>query len=230
MDLSVIIPTKNEAGNIGELIGRARRVIDRLGIQVEILTIDGNSTDATCEEAEAAGAVAVRDGGDCYGDALRTGFSRAGGRYVLTMDSDLSHEPEFLARMWALRDQADVIVASRYVPGGATDTALFRAVLSRILNLVFISILQVPVKDISSGFRLYRKEVLERLPLVARDFDVLEEILIRLHLAGRRIREVPFHYRSRKSGKSNAKLIRFGIAYLKTLWKMVRLRWGKQVR
>jgi len=54
---------------------------------------------------------------------------------------------------------------------------------------------------------------------------VLEEILIRLHVAGRRIREVPFHYRARKTGKSNAKLIRFGIAYSKTLWKMIGLRW-----
>jgi dolichol-phosphate mannosyltransferase len=226
-DLSVIIPTKNEAGNIGELIARARRVIDKLGIRAEIVTVDGNSADATCEEAEAAGAVAIRDGGNCYGDALRTGFARAGGAYVLTMDSDLSHEPEFLEQMWSLREEADIIIASRYVPGGTAEMSVFRGVLSRVLNLVFIGILRVPVKDISSGYRLYRKQVLEELPIAARDFDVLEEILIRLHVAGRRIREVPFHYRPRKEGKSNAKLARFAVAYLKTLGKMIWLRWAK---
>ena len=224
MELTVVVPTRNEAGNIGELITRARRMIDQIGIEAEILVIDGNSIDGTCEEAEAAGATAIRNGGNSYGDALRTGFARARGAFVLTMDSDLSHEPEFLESMWAIREQADVIIASRYVPGGQAEMSLFRWMLSRILNVTFTSILRIPVRDISSGFRLYRKPVLDGLTLQARDFDVLEEILIRLHVQGCTIREVPFHYRPRKEGKSNAKLIRFGIAYMETLCQMIRLR------
>ena len=223
--LSMVIPTRNEAGNIGELIGRARALLDRFDLSYEILTIDGDSTDGTCEEAEAAGATAVRGGGSCYGDALREGFHRAAGDYVLTMDSDLSHEPEFIETLWEARERAAVLVASRYVPGGAADMPWSRYLLSRILNVVFTTILQVPVKDISSGFRLYQRSALQAIEFTARDFDVLEEILIKMHVRGDRILEVPFHYRPRKEGKSNAKLIRFGIAYLKTLARMCRLRW-----
>jgi dolichol-phosphate mannosyltransferase len=226
MDLSLVIPTKNEAGNIGELIGRARALFERMGVEAEIVTVDGHSADGTCEEAEGAGARVHRDGGASYGEALRTGFADARGDYIITMDSDLSHAPEFIADLWARRDEADIVIASRYVPGGQAEMALTRAILSRILNVTFITILQVPVLDISSGFRLYRREALGRIAFTARDFDVLEEILIRLFVTGHTIREVPFHYRPRKEGKSNAKLIRFGIAYLKTLTKMIRLRWG----
>jgi len=226
-DISLIIPTLNEAGNIGELIERARSVIEGLGVEYEILVMDGGSTDGTCEEAEQAGARAVREGGETYGTALRTGFSQARGEFVITMDSDLSHEPEFIRALWDRRDQAEVVIASRYVPGGQAEMSALRWALSRILNVVFTSLLRLPIRDISSGFRLYRGEGVRSIEIEARDFDVLEEILIKLHLGGNRMIEAPFHYRPRRHGKSHAKLIRFGLAYLRTLWRMLRLRRGK---
>jgi hypothetical protein len=80
------------------------------------------------------------------------------------------------------------------------------------------------VRDLSSGFRLYDAAVLRRVPLESRDFDVLEEILVRGHNQGWRIVEVPFHYMPREAGTSHVRLIEFGWAYLKTLIKMRRLR------
>lgn len=227
MDVSLVIPTLNEAGNIGEVVQRARRVFGELGVEHEILIVDGGSTDATCPEAEAAGARVLREDGLSYGRALRDGFAAARGSVILTMDSDLSHEPEFIETMWRNRDSADIIIASRYVLGGKADMSQFRYVLSRILNTVFTTILRVPVKDISSGFRLYRRSALQSIEITARDFDVLEEILIKLYVRGHRVREVPFHYKPRKAGKSHAKLFRFAIAYLRTLWKMGRIRYGQ---
>jgi dolichol-phosphate mannosyltransferase len=100
----------------------------------------------------------------------------------------------------------------------------FRRVLSLILNKTYGRVLSLPLRDLSSGFRMYRSSSLGTLDLQARDFDVLEEILVKIYVSGGRIKEVPFHYRARNSGKSHAKLVRFGWAFSKTLLRMWRLR------
>lgn len=226
-DLSILIPALNEAGNIGELVERCRRELDAIGASYEIVVIDGGSKDGTVAEAREAGAQAHLQEGRGYGGALRTGFKRAAGRYFITMDSDLSHEPEFIRELWANRDRAEVVIASRYVEGGEADMSVFRAVLSRILNVVFTTALRIPVRDISSGFRLYHAQALREIEFRAADFDVLEEILIHIYNRGGRLAEVPFHYRPRKVGKSHASLFKFGLAYAKTFGAMWRLRRGR---
>lgn len=229
-ELSILIPAWNEEGNIGPLLKRCHATLKAMGISYEILVIDGGSVDNTVAEAEAEGAVARKQEGRGYGGALRTGFGMARGRYVQTMDSDLSHEPEVIEQLYAARERADVIIASRYVKGGAADMPLYRAILSRILNVVFTTVLQIPVKDISSGFRLYRGDVVRSLEFYAADFDVLEEILILIIVQGGTVAEVPFHYRPRVEGKSHARLFHFALAYLKTLHAMWRLRRGHDHR
>ena len=104
---------------------------------------------------------------------------------------------------------------------------LGRRVLSKILNRTYSGLLNLKLRDVSSGFRMYNREVLSGLTLHARDFDVLEEILVKIHIRGGRIKEVPFYYQARNSGQSHAKLIKFGWAFSKTLWRMGRLRYGK---
>ena len=99
-----------------------------------------------------------------------------------------------------------------------------RRMLSAILNKTYARVLDLPLADLSSGYRMYQRELLTKLELEARDFDVLEEILVKVHLLGGRIKEVPFHYQARNSGKSHAKLLKFGWAYLRTLARMRRLR------
>lgn len=223
-ELTILIPALNEAGNIGELVARCRSVIAGIGVPAEIMIVDGGSTDRTVEEAREAGADVIRQEGRGYGGALRTGFRAARGRFIQTMDSDLSHEPEVIAQLWAARDRADVVIASRYVPGGAADMSAFRAILSRILNVTFTAVLHIPVRDISSGFRLYHRAALDRIEFRAQDFDVLEEILILIFNAGGTIAEVAFHYRPRREGKSHANLFKFGLAYCRTLYSMWHLR------
>src|SRR5205814_8482506 len=117
-----------------------------------------------------------------------------------------------------------VLVASRYVAGGRADMGWFRRLLSQILNRAYRRTLSLPLRDLSSGFRMYRRDVVTGLTLEARDFDVLEEILIRVHAEGWRIIEVPFAYMARGSGRSHARLVKFGWAFLKTLVRMWRLR------
>lgn len=224
LDLSIIIPALNEAGNIGPLVTRCLATIDRLGVSAEILVVDGGSGDTTVAEASSAGARVIPQQGRGYGGALRTGFAAARGEHIQTMDSDLSHEPEVIVSLWEARNRADLVIASRYVPGGGGEMPVLRAILSRILNVVFTRAFRLPINDISSGFRLYRRAALEKITFHASDFDVLEEILILIANQGGTLTEVPFQYRPRQAGKSHAKLFKFGLAYSRTFYKMWKLR------
>jgi dolichol-phosphate mannosyltransferase len=224
LDLSVVIPALNERENLERLIPAIQEVARGLGIRAEIIVVDGPSRDGTSEAAAQLGAVVRRQSERGYGGALLEGFATAGAPYILTMDADLSHPAVFIRDLWASRDRAEMLIASRYVPGGGATVGGFRKILSIILNAVYRVVLSIPVRDLSSGFRLYRKDAVGRLALESRDFDVLEEILVLGYNRGWRIHEVPFRYMPRESGSSHVRLLHFGWAYLKTLLKMRRLR------
>lgn len=224
VELSIVIPAWNEGENVKVLLERLRPVAARIDTLHEVAIVVPSENDTTCAPARAAGAKIVVQTEPGYGGALRAGFARTRGRSVLTMDADCSHDPHFLLPMWAARDRAQVVIASRYVMHGHAEVELSRAILSRILNGFFRTLLSLPLRDISSGFRLYDRRVLDEVRSTGRDFDVLEELVIRAWLAGFAIEEVPFHYRPRLTGRSHAKLIKFGIAFLKTAWRMWKLR------
>lgn len=229
-DLAVLIPAWNERSNLELLIPALQDVIRKLAINTEILVVDGGSHDGTCEVSESLGARALRQKERGYGGALLTGFAATEAPFILTMDADLSHPPVFVEELWKQRETAEVLIASRYVPGGKAEMSRSRRVLSGILNHTYGLLLALPVKDLSSGFRMYRRQVLTELHPVARDFDFLEEILICVYNNGGRVKEVPFHYMPRGTGRSHAKLLQFGWAYLKTLWRMLKLRGSAKLR
>ena len=222
--LAVVIPALNERENLELLLPALKEVLTGLDLRAEVVVVDGGSHDGTREAAERRGARVVLQQERGYGGALRDGFAATTAPYIVTMDADLSHRPVFLEQFWKRRNEAEVLVASRYVAGGKADMGRFRLLLSHILNRTYRRALSLPLRDLSSGFRMYRRDVLAGLTLTARDFDVLEEILIRVHAEGWRIQEVPFHYMARGSGRSHARLIKFGWALLKTLARMWRLR------
>ncbi len=224
---SVVLPTCDEALNIGPLIARLREVLREFGdAPFEIIVVDAGSTDDTMARAREAGATTAfvqKERG--YGMALKEGFAAAQGRYVITMDADLSHDPALLPAMVARMERADVVIASRYVPGGGSEGPAFRRLLSVILNRVYSLALRLPARDVSSGYRIYRREVLGKIPIVCRHFDVLEEILVHACRNGARIAEVPLRYRRRAHGVSHARLLPFAVSYASTLVRMFRLRY-----
>jgi glycosyltransferase involved in cell wall biosynthesis len=226
LDLSIIIPALNEADNIRALLPEIDAAARDLRLQYEIVIVDGGSRDETVLAALQSSSMAkvITQQNPGYGGAIKEGFAAAKGNFILTMDADLSHDPAFLLPFWSARHQAEVVVGSRYVRGGSAEMPLLRKIFSRILNVFFRRGLSLPWKDISSGFRLYQSSAVKGLKLSSIDFDVLEEILIRLYAAGYRIVEVPIRYKPRTSGSSHVKLIRFGWAYLRTFWRMRRLR------
>lgn len=226
-NLTIIIPALNEQENLRLLLPQIHDVLNDLAIPFEVIVVDGGSHDETQHVAAAAGARIVEQTERGYGGALIAGFAAAKSPYVATMDADLSHPPVFLKDFWEQRHEADLLVASRYMKGGRADMGASRRVLSYILNRTYARVLRLNLRDVSSGFRMYQRSALENLNLRARDFDALEEILVKVYVNGGRVKEVPFHYRVRNSGESHAKLVRFGWAFSKTLLRMWRLRNAK---
>ena len=223
-DIALVIPVLNERENLKPLIASLREVTQALNLDAEIIIADGGSKDGSQEIARKLGARVVTQSERGYGGALLAGFAATAAPYIVTMDADLSHPPIFIKDLWQHREQAELVIASRFIEGGKADMSAFRHVLSLILNETYRRALRLSTADLSSGYRMYHRDVLRKLTLRARDFDVQEEILVKIQLLGGRIKEVPFHYQPRNSGKSHAKVLKFGWSYLITLVRMLRLQ------
>ncbi len=223
MQLSIVLPAWNEAPNLELLLPRLKNYLEKDNISYEIIVVDGGSTDQSRQVATTNGAHFVKQTERGYGGALMTGFAMAKGDYVATLDADGSHPPETLLEMWHARSTADIFIGSRYILGGASDADWFRQFLSWILNGVYRITLGLPVRDVSSGFRLYSRHCL-KLRVEARDFEFLEELLAKQYYLKCKIREVPFHYKPRAFGTSHARLFVFGKLYLKSIARIRRER------
>jgi ubiquinone/menaquinone biosynthesis C-methylase UbiE len=117
-----------------------------------------------------------------------------------------------------------VVVPSRYVAGGTAQMPTGRALMSRLLNLIFRRVLAVPVRDLSSGFRIYQRVVLRELELRSEQYDILEEILVQIYTLGWHVAEIPFDYRFRIAGESHASIVGFAPHFLSTLFRLWMLR------
>ncbi len=226
LDVSVVIPALNEGPNLYRLLPLLREALNATGATWEVLVVDGNSQDGSGDIVSRMGdgfrhIQELRRG---YGVAVFRGITEAHGQFVITMDADMSHPAEFIHRLWENRHKGDIVIASRYVAGGHADQPFFRLMLSRILNGFFRNVLSIPVRDMSSGFRLYRKSLFENIQLEQTNFVILIEILIKAYGKGRIIAEVPFTYQPRQSGASHAQIIRFGREYLRLAYRMWAIR------
>src|SRR5947209_13206256 len=142
LQLAVVIPAWNERENIELLLPALKGMIADLGLTAEIIVADGGSRDGTAEAAQRRGARVVVQKAPGYGSALLAGFAATSAPYIVTMDADLSHRPVFLEEFWRRRDEAEVLIASRYVPGGRADMSRFRRLLSHILNRTYSRVLR----------------------------------------------------------------------------------------
>jgi dolichol-phosphate mannosyltransferase len=227
-ELSVILPSYEEAGNLRWLLPLLKTELSALDISFEILVVDTEiPRDKTPEICRENGVSYVpRLGGTLYSHALKTGISCATGRWILCMDSDGSHPPSFVKEMWAARNRADLVIASRYVKGGGTENPAVLIFLSYLVNLTFRMILGIRCMDLSNSFRLYQGGALRSLTLECRNFDIIEEILLKLSLrdADFSILELPFTFQTRKEGRTKRDLVAFMFSYMGTLRRLHRLR------
>lgn len=227
-ELSIVLPAYREAESLQLLLPKLVQAAASLSGDFEIIVADAqeplDSTPHVCQEH---GVTHIhRTGGNSYGDAVRSGIARSRGAFVLLMDADGSHNPGVLPSLWTRRDDADVIIGSRYVAGGRTENPRLLILMSRVLNYAYQFAFRLPVADVSNSLRLYRGEQLRSLHLVSNNFDIVEEILIRL-VAGKThssVREVPMTFEQRKAGESKRNLPAFMLSYLSSMRRMQRFR------
>lgn len=206
-----VLPTYNEAENVAGMLG----ALVSLGLGLRVLVVDDASPDGTGEIAERfadgrADVEVIRRAGERgLGTAYLAGFRRAlaaGADAVLTMDCDFSHDPATVPALVAALDSADVVVGSRYVAGGRIENwGSHRKLLSAAANRFARVLLHMPARDCTSGFRLYRRGVLEAVPWGRVRSTGYAFLVETLYLASRqegvRVREVPICFVDRRRGR-----------------------------
>ena len=211
----LILPTYNESENIAAIVGAALEHLRVVAGEHRILIVDDGSPDGTGEIADRLAAehpeveVLHRPGKGGLGPAYLAGFARAlagGADLVLEMDSDFSHDPADLPRLIAAAENADLVLGSRYVAGGGvTDWGLLRRFVSRAGSAYAQVVLGVPVRDLTGGFKCFRRSVLEAIDLDrvhANGYAFQIELTYRASRAGFTITEVPIVFRDRRVGES----------------------------
>jgi dolichol-phosphate mannosyltransferase len=229
----LILPTYNEAENIEALVRAALPQLERAGRDHAILVVDDGSPDGTGLIADRLAdelspvRVLHRPAKEGLGRAYLAGFETAlaeGAELVLEMDSDFSHDPADLPRLIAASDAADVVLGSRYVPGGGVENwGALRRALSRGGSWYARVLLGVPVRDLTGGFKCFNRRVLERIDLRgvhADGYGFQIELTYRAIQAGFTVTEVPIRFRERREGRSK---MTARIA-LEAVWKVPALR------
>ena len=228
----MILPTYNEAENIGPIV---EAVSARLSEGDRILIVDDNSPDGTGriadELSEGSETVEVlhRPLKEGLGPAYLAGFARSlegGAGLIVQMDADFSHDPAYLPRLLAASELADLVLGSRYVPGGGiTEWGAVRKLISRGGSLYSRTLLGVPVRDLTGGFKCFRREVLETIELdqvATSGYSFQIEMTYRVLKAGFDVLEVPITFRERTAGKS--KMSTEIVA--EAMWKVPAMRVG----
>jgi dolichol-phosphate mannosyltransferase len=229
----LILPTFNEAENVEPLVRAALAQLASTGMRHSILIVDDNSPDGTGAIADrlAEGIAEVqvlhRARKEGLGRAYLAGFAYAldrGAELVMEMDSDFSHDPADIPRLIEAAGDADLVLGSRYVPGGGvTDWGAVRRAVSWGGSVYARILLGVPVRDLTGGFKCFRRRVLEGIDLSAvhaNGYGFQIELTYRALKAGFRVVEMPILFRKRREGRSKMTL---RIA-LEAVWKVPALR------
>jgi dolichol-phosphate mannosyltransferase len=229
----LILPTYNEAENIEPLVRAVLPHLASAGVEHTVLVVDDNSPDGTGEIADrlaeelAPVRVLHRTRKEGLGRAYLAGFGLAlaeGAELILEMDADFSHDPADVPRLLAATGAADLVLGSRYVPGGGVeDWGIVRRMLSRGGSAYARLLLGVPVRDLTGGFKCFHRRVLETIDLDgvhADGYGFQIELTYRTVQAGFTVAEVPITFRERRVGRSK---MTARIA-LEAVWKVPALR------
>ena len=212
----VVIPTYNEAENVERITRVTLAELARVAPgEHRVLIVDDNSPDGTGQIADRLATefdvveVLHRAGKSGLGQAYLAGFDRAlsaGAELLIEMDADFSHDPKYLGPMLEASRDADLVLGSRYVPGGGVeDWGILRRTISRGGGLYARLVLGVQVRDLTGGFKCIRREVLQAidLPSVRATGYVFQiEVTYRALLAGFKVAEIPIVFRDRNAGSS----------------------------
>jgi dolichol-phosphate mannosyltransferase len=230
MKAMAMVPTYNEALNIESLL----REILQQGPDIGAVVVDDNSPDGTAaivkklrqEDPRVHLVLRVEERG--RGTAGIVGFQYAvaqGVEFVIEMDADFSHQPSYISYFLNQMENCDLLIGSRLVEGGGERGRHFlRQWITRLANAYIRLVLSLPVRDCTSGYRVFRREVLQAIDMdqiMSTGPSVVEEVLYKAYKRGFRIKEVPYILEERKAGEStfNRKIM------LNALKMMIKIRW-----
>jgi len=229
MSISVILPAYQEAENLVELLPKIKKAVSSLSQPYEILVIDTitktDNTDEICMANECT--YINRKHGNNYGDAIRTGIVKAANKYIVAMDADGSHNPDDIVKFYMEIEKGyDLIIGSRYISGGNSHNGIILKFMSYILNMTYRLFFRIKAKDISNSFRMYKSEQLKSLPLECDNFDIVEEIIIKLsrHVPDFKLLEIPVYFDRRNYGESKRDLVKFIFSYLTTIKRLMKIK------
>ena len=238
MIVSVVLPAFNEEGNLTPLVEQIDGALKALDPRSSIIVVNDGSTDGTRAELEQLQQryrsldVVTHPVNRGFAAALKTGIARAcerGGDAAIFLDSDLSHRPSDMpAMVEALSAGADVVLGSRFVPGGGmVGVPWWRVVISDLGNRFGRVALGVPFRDLTTGYRAVRREVLEAVQLGEDGFTIQLESVIRAYAAGYRVVEVPIRLGTRRHGESH---MTYSVQLFKNYWRLLRScrRWMRE--
>jgi dolichol-phosphate mannosyltransferase len=224
LELSILIPAYLEEENLRILLPRIKKIVGDLAISYEVIVVDTisplDNTELVCQDH--AVMYINRENGNKYGDAVRSAIKYGKGRYFLFMDADGSHSPEFIKTMYSGLMGNDVIIASRYVDGGRSDNRKILIFMSWCVNAMYTWFFGLKCKDVSNSFKIYKGDLLREISLKCNNFDVVEEILIKLKRNNKtlKIKEIPYTFKERMFGHTKRNLVAYVFSYVFTLLKL----------
>lgn len=227
--ISIILPAYKEYDNLKILLPNIEKELT--DIDFEVLVIDTmESLDDTKELCKEYNFVKYFNRENCnnYGDAIRTGIKYSSKKYIIIMDADGSHPVNKITELYNCieKDNIDLAICSRYVEGGNSHNGVILKCMSLIVNICYRIIFSLKVKDVSNSFRIYKSDMLKSINLECNNFDIVEEILIKLSSKYKniKIKEIPIYFNKRLYGKSKRHLIRFIFSYIFSIIKLYRIK------
>lgn len=229
MSISVILPAYKEAENLKVILPKLHESLGEIGCAYEVLVIETiepmDETEAVCNANNAR--CINRKGGNNYGDAIRTGIDEARYDYTLVMDADGSHNPQDIEKFYnEIQKSYDLVIGSRYIEGGYTHNGFILKLMSQTVNVIYRIAFNLHIKDVSNSYRLYCSKMLEALQLECDNFDIVEEIIIKLRIMKKKFKakEVPIYFDQRLYGKTKRELFKFIFSYLRTLHHLLKIK------
>ncbi len=225
MGISVVLPARNEALNLERLLPLIQEQVKSLNEEYEIIIVDGlTPEDNSREICEKYGAIYINQEQPYFGGAYRTGIKAAKYDKYLVLDCDGSHPPEKIPELYNvfIKENCDLVIGSRYVKGGKTYDSPFLILMSKLLNNTYRLLLGIKATDLSAGFRIYRTELLKNIDLECKNFDLMQEIIVKMRLLkpDLKIREIPITFKKRDYGESKRNLPVFIYSFVSTLIKL----------
>ena len=226
-DISIILATYNERGNIELLIPKIQDALN--GKNIEIIVVDDNSPDGTSKIVQNLQKksknirLITRTREKGLASALLKGFDEARGDIFVVMDSDLAHDPHYLPGMLEriLHDNLDCVIGSRYLKKSRfIGKPYHKKLASKVAQKIFTFLLDLPIKDTTNNFRIFKKTIYKdiRNSLHPKGNTMLAEFLYRAYKKGYKIKEIPTLYIERRKGKTKLSLWKETMNFLEMLW------------